>query len=147
MPTKNQPSHKTINRKPQPHCQCCGRFLKPDPHVGERQKVCARPRCQKTRKRNQEKRWLNANPGYFKGRYPNTVAWRDDHPDHQKTWRKSHRSGPVYEIQTQCSPPNPVFSMVVQLRAKHLREIQTQLLSIRHTRGGFAIHGASPAGP
>ena len=58
------------------HCQICGRYFRPDPRVGIRQKACRRPACRKIRKHLAQERWLARNPGYFRGRYPIVKEWR-----------------------------------------------------------------------
>lgn len=51
-------------------CIICQESFVPDPRVGARQKACRRLSCQQQRKRRSQTAWLSANPGYFKGRYP-----------------------------------------------------------------------------
>jgi len=53
----------------QKRCFYCGRYFRPDNRVGERQKCCKDKACQAKRKKDAQKRWLEANPGYFKGWY------------------------------------------------------------------------------
>lgn len=77
-----------IKRK---HCHYCGRFFKPHPRVGNRQKCCGRSICVKQRKYESQHSWRKKNPDYFKNRYPYLVAWRSSHPDYQCLWRKNRR--------------------------------------------------------
>ena len=51
-------------------CEVCHCQFKPDPRVGDRQRVCRKLSCQKERKRRSQRAWLKKNPDYFKGRYP-----------------------------------------------------------------------------
>ena len=51
-------------------CQICGKPFTSDPRVGDRQIVCKEMICQLKRKHYAQKRWLDKNQGYFKGRYP-----------------------------------------------------------------------------
>jgi len=54
-------SHKT-HKKP---CRFCHHWYTPDPRVGDRQRACQRPECQKARKAKSQARWLAINPDYF----------------------------------------------------------------------------------
>jgi hypothetical protein len=83
-------------------CAFCGRFFRPDKRVGDRQKSCQVPRCQKKRRQAQQKAWLSRNPGYFTGRYEYVKEWRLAHPGYQKERRGRMRG----EIQTQIPPRN-----------------------------------------
>lgn len=48
-------------------CAICRRWFQPDVRVGDRQRVCAAPSCQRARKRKQEAGWRRRNPDYFTG--------------------------------------------------------------------------------
>ena len=50
-------------------CLCCKEEFKPDPRIGDKQKVCQKLACKLYRKRIAQKRWRLKNPKYFKGRY------------------------------------------------------------------------------
>ena len=73
------------------HCHYCGRYFKPHPRVGNRQKCCRRISCVKKRKKESQDNWCKRNPGYFKNRYPYLKEWRTSHPDYQRVWRKKQR--------------------------------------------------------
>jgi len=62
----------------------------PDPRVGERQKTCGDPLCQKARKAENDIRWRRNNPGYFRNDYPRVKQWLDQHPGYLKHYRESH---------------------------------------------------------
>jgi hypothetical protein len=58
-------------------CKYCGRYFVPDKRVGNRQRSCTRSECKKKRKQEAQKKWLEKNPDYFKGRYKDYVKeWR-----------------------------------------------------------------------
>src|SRR5262245_50614600 len=49
----------------------CRRWFRPDPRVGDRQRVCDQPECQTTRRRKTQADWRRRNPDY-------AIAWRLD---------------------------------------------------------------------
>lgn len=51
-------------RKKKP-CATCGRWFEPDPRVGQRQRVCSSPGCQKERRRRKQAQWRASDPDYF----------------------------------------------------------------------------------
>lgn len=71
-------------------CSFCGRLFLPDPRVGERQKTCSREECRRQRKTLSQKRWVENNPDYFRGRYEHTRNWLDQHPGYLRQFRASH---------------------------------------------------------
>lgn len=71
-------------------CAFCGQYFSPNPRVGDRQKACFRKECRRRRKALAQQRWLEKNPNYFHGRYENTRAWLDQHPEYLKEYRKAH---------------------------------------------------------
>lgn len=71
-------------------CRYCKRLFIPDPRVGERQKTCGDPLCQKAHKVENNTRWRGRNPGYFKNDYPRIKQWLDQHPGYLKQYRQIH---------------------------------------------------------
>ena len=62
MATKRKGEGVTVHRmKP---CRICRQWFRPDPRVGERQKVCSNPRCQRTRRQRNQEDWRGRNPDY-----------------------------------------------------------------------------------
>jgi len=57
-------------------CLFCGRYFKPDPRVGQNQKVCFRDCCKRARKQLAQNDWFRRNPDYFRGRYWYVKQWR-----------------------------------------------------------------------
>lgn len=45
-------------------CRICRRWFRPDPRVGERQRACSRPECQRERRRRDQASWRARNPDY-----------------------------------------------------------------------------------
>jgi hypothetical protein len=46
-------------------CSICRRWFWPDPRVGDRQRVCSAPACQRARRKKTQAAWCDANPSYF----------------------------------------------------------------------------------
>jgi len=128
-------------RNGQKKCVYCGRFYKPDPRARMVQKSCQNPTCRAKRKRESHKRWLEANPNYFKGRYSEVKAWRKKHPDYQRLWRKK-----VREIQDEILPEKPVRTMVLVIPDNILQnEIQDEIRLVRQCGCGFYVAGVQKA--
>ena len=124
-------------KKVQNRCVYCGRYFKADYRVGERQKSCKDKECQAKRKRESQKRWVEANPGYFRGRYPNTKQWRQQNPDYQRLRRQKAR-----EIQDEIPPAEPVKTLVLVVPEKMLKnEIQDEIRLVRQCGCGFYVAG------
>ena len=71
-------------------CRYCKRLVIPDPRVGERQKTCGDPLCQKAHKAENNTRWRERNPDYFCNDYPRVKEWLDQHPGYLREYRQSH---------------------------------------------------------
>ena len=130
----------TIQRE-QKRCICCGRYYKPDPRTRKTQKSCPEAACRAKRKRESQRRWVEANPGYFRGRYVNVKEWRKKHPDYQRLWRKK-----VREIQDEIPPAEPVRTMVLVIPEKMLQnEIQDEIRLVKQCGCGFYAAGGQKA--
>jgi hypothetical protein len=62
----------------------------PDPKVGQRQKTCGDPCCQKALKADNNARWRGANPDYYRHDYPRVRQWLDQHQGYLKQYRRDH---------------------------------------------------------
>jgi hypothetical protein len=121
----------------QDRCVYCGRYYRPDPRARRHQRSCTDPKCRAKRKRESQRRWVEANPDYFKGRYVNVKEWRKKHPDYQRLWRKK-----VREIQDGIPPAEPVRTMVLVIPEKMLQdEIQDEIRLVRQCGCGFYVAG------
>jgi hypothetical protein len=122
----------------QSRCRYCGRFFVPDRRVGKRQKSCGRQECRAKRRRESQSRWVEANPGYFAGRYENTRQWRRRHPDYQRRRRAAKRS----EIQDEIRPGTPVRTVRIVLPGNWRKdEIQGEIILARRCGCGFYVGG------
>lgn len=108
-------------------CQCCGRMFVPDRRVGVRQKTCSAG-CRKIRKCESNKRFRRMNPDYWLGRYDVVRAFRQEHPEYQRGWRRRRKEQRLTlsagEIQAE------MFSKAldaVQENVLVLREIQAEM--------------------
>ena len=108
-------------------CACCGRMFTPDRRVGARQKTCSAA-CRKIRKGESNKRFRRRNPDYWLGRDEVVKAWRQEHPDYQRKWRRRRKEQRMTlsagEIQAE------MFSKAldaVQENVIVLREIQAEM--------------------
>ena len=109
-------------------CHFCGRYFRPDPRVGSRQKACWRDPCRKARKILAQHRWTERNPGYFRGRYPYVKKWR------------AGRVRPM--IQDEITPKKPLFKMIFLIPGGLRREmIQDEILFQRIDNATFTATG------
>jgi hypothetical protein len=116
-------------------CIYCGRFFKPDYRVKVKQKSCQSLECRTKRKKESQRRWVKANPGYFKGRYENTQAWRKGHPDYQRQWRAKRR-----EIQDEIPATTPMKSIRLVIPVKYFKgEIQDEIHLVRQCGCGYFV--------
>jgi len=121
----------------QKRCAYCGRYYQPDRRTRKTQKSCREAACRAKRKRESRRRWVEANPDYFKGRYVNVKEWRKKHPDYQRLWRKR-----VREIQDKIPPAEPVRTMVFVIPEKMLQsEIQDEIRLVKQCGCGFYVPG------
>lgn len=102
-------------------CACCGRMFVPDRRVGARQKTCSAA-CRKVRKGESNKRFRGKNPDYWLGRYDVVKAWRKEHPDYQREWRRKRK-----ERQAACS----AGEIQAELFAKALDAVQKNVFVLR----------------
>jgi hypothetical protein len=86
-------------------CLICKALFATDCRVGDRQKVCRNLLCQQERKRLAQQKWLAANPGYFKGRYPQLKEQILEYQRQQKRDTTVKKSA----IQDELTPFSPNF--------------------------------------
>jgi hypothetical protein len=101
--------------------------------VGDKQKACQSEGCRRNRKQEAQRRWLEKNPGYFRGRY-----------DYVKEWRRSRKakdgfSGKV--IQDERPPSKPMQSYVLLIPETKAGVIQDEIILRRLDGNTFAAYG------
>ena len=74
----------------QKRCRYCRDLFSPDPRVKNQQIACRKASCRQARKREAQRKWVENNPGYFSGRYPDTQGWLKGHPGYLKAYRETH---------------------------------------------------------
>ncbi len=74
----------------QKRCRYCRDLFRPDPRVKNQQIACRKASCRRARKREAQKKWIEKNPDYLTGRYPNTQEWLKRHPGYLKAYREAH---------------------------------------------------------
>lgn len=77
----------------QKRCEVCLGWYRPDQRTRGIQKVCAKPECRRTRKRQADARWRLKNAGYDTSRTAKKRAWAKTYPDYWRCYRAGH---PVY---------------------------------------------------
>jgi len=117
-------------------CAYCGRFFRPHPRLGERQKSCGQSECCKKQRQANRKAWIERNPDCFRGRYEKVKQWRGQHPDYQKQWRAKRR-----EIQDSISPEKRITTLHLVVPDVFKREIQDSILLVRRCGCGSWVAG------
>lgn len=78
-------------RRRRKRCRFCGELFLADPRLRSRQVACSKAECRRARKQASQRRWVQRNAEYFKGRYYNTKKWLEAHPDYLAEYRRRHR--------------------------------------------------------
>lgn len=113
-------------------CEFCGKFFVPDPRVGVRQRACSRSSCKDARKQSAQRRWVDANPGYFCGRYPEL-----------KERRHKQRTLAAQMIQDKIPPSKPLLKLVCWVSGTRLSMIQDEITLRRLGSKEFAATGVT----
>ena len=112
-------------------CAYCGRYFISDRRAGLKQKSCGRPECRKKRKQEAQRRWLDGNEGYFRGRYEDVKAWRE---------RKKESSVGAM-IQDEIPPSKPMRKYVLLIPEDKTGMIQDTIILQKVNGITFAAHG------
>jgi len=116
-------------------CMICNDSFKPDPRVGDRQKACSKLSCQQKRKQRNQDAWSSRNPGYFKGRYPNTKAWLEVHPGYLQTWREKRRGLDRSDIQDELT----CLKTISESELSDIQDKLTTCFSKNLSKGGDSL--------
>ena len=70
-------------------CGGCGELFTPRPNVAH-QRYCAKPDCQRTRRRRWQREKLKADADYRANQAAAQRRWRERHPDYWRLYRERH---------------------------------------------------------
>ncbi len=70
-------------------CKICKKVFRPAPRRWKKQAVCHRKKCRKQVKKDEQKRWLRKEAGYFRDRYP-TLKGHWDYAGYLRDYRAEH---------------------------------------------------------
>lgn len=108
-------------------CLYCGKEFIADPRVGQRQKACS-ARCQRLRKKENNKAFSKNNPGYWQDRYEYVKEWREKHADYQRQWRqKSKQRAVTSQDEIQAEILRKVIDSI-ERNLMPLRKIQAEII-------------------
>ncbi len=85
------------------HCVICQAPFRPDKRVVKRRTICDNRSCQHKKKHQSQQQWLEKNPDYFKGRYPQLKVQILANKKNQQDQSKSQ---PELSIQDELTPNN-----------------------------------------
>lgn len=68
-------------------CRYCGRFFRPDPHQGWRQRNCGRAPCRRAHKSRRNRDWWGRHPSYDQSRRLKLRAWAASYPCYWRRYR------------------------------------------------------------
>lgn len=123
-------------------CHHCKELFRPHPAVGNRQKYCSTPSCQKARKSKNNRAFLKRNPDYHRGTVgvARTQIWRSENPGY---WRRAKATKPHVSLSQTAlqaelnSEPSDRTLVTMQ---DHLTALQAELVAQRSIFQGFAAH-------
>jgi hypothetical protein len=92
-------ANNTLSEK---QCVLCQNFFQPHPKVKDRQRVCRREDCQRLRQKLNQRDWLRRNPVDYKiWNQDYGQAWRRQHPDYWRQYRRKKRTKPCATLGSQ----------------------------------------------
>jgi len=89
--------------------------------------------CRRRRKEEAQRRWLDKNPGYFRGRY-----------DYVKEWRRKRKDRDGFSgkmIQDEIPPSKPMGTYVLLIPEARMGMIQDEIILKRVDSSTFAAYG------
>jgi hypothetical protein len=72
-----------------PCCRCCGQPFRPRPQ-NPTQTYCSQPACQRSRKRDWQRRQRASDPDYRANDQAAQRVWAQGHPQYWRAWRERH---------------------------------------------------------
>ena len=73
-----------------PLCRYCRHSFRPDPRIGEAQKVCSQAACQRARRRAALRLWRVLHPENVRIHAKRGHAWAEANPDYWRRYRQEH---------------------------------------------------------
>ena len=71
-------------------CPYCKTVFTVHVKVGSRQKTCGKPTCKKALKSENNRRWRQRNPDYYRNDYPRLREWLELNPGYLTHYRENH---------------------------------------------------------
>ena len=120
-------------RKRRRKCSICLELYRPDPRNHHHQRACSKESCQKTRRGQSQRRWLDnpKNRDHFRGKdnVERVREWRKKHPDYWKGPPRSKSSGTLQDLlDTQLSDNQADPTRLVRLPLQDLLSAQLPVL-------------------
>lgn len=80
-------------------CRHCKTFFFPDRRNIDRQQFCSKPECRTASKAASQRKWLEKNPDYFRGReqVQRVREWRQTHPGYRRRGKDPCLKGALQE--------------------------------------------------
>jgi hypothetical protein len=75
--------------KPERRCECCGRSFRPRPQ-NPNQRFCSEAACQRSRKRQWQRRKRASDPDYRTNEQAAQRRWAGEHRSYWRQWREAH---------------------------------------------------------
>jgi len=122
------------------NCLHCKELFNPHPAVGNRQKYCSSPSCQKARKAKNNQAFLKRNSDYHRGSIAvaRTQEWRSKNPGYWRRSKNSRKSKDLTSVALQAELNSEVSDNQLVILQDRVVALQAELLAQRSVFQGFA---------